>query len=62
MYKFLTVTGSCGSPYDIGSCEQQANKMLTQGYELVQVYQTITRRCFGGGQSVLVMVFRQRAA
>jgi len=42
MYKFLTVKGSCGSPYDIGSCEQQANKMLTQDYELLQVYQTTT--------------------
>ncbi len=62
MYKFLTVKGSCGSPYDIGSCEQQANKMLTQDYELLQVYQTTTPGCLGSGQSVLVMVFRQKAA
>lgn len=62
MYKFLVVKGSCGTPYDIGSCEQQANKMLQQGYELVQVYQSSRSSCVWNTQSVLVMVFRQKAA
>jgi hypothetical protein len=61
VYKFITVQGSCGNPYDIAKCEQHANGMLSQGYELVQVYQTTTAGCTGT-QSVLVMIFRHRGA
>lgn len=57
MYKFVTIKGSCGSPYNIADCEAQANKMSTNGYKLVQVYQTTTSGCIFSGQSVLVMVF-----
>jgi hypothetical protein len=59
MYKFITMKGSCGSPYDIGKSEEHANKMAAQGYDLVQVYQTSTSGCFGA-QSALVMVFKKR--
>jgi len=59
MYKFVTMQGSCGSPYDIGKCESTANKMSDNGYDLVQVYQSSTRAC-GGSKSVLVMVFKAR--
>lgn len=59
MYKFVVVKGSCGQPYDFGACEQQANALQQQGYDLVQVYQTSTPGCSGSGQSVLVMVFRK---
>jgi len=58
MYKFVTISGSCGNPYDIGKCESNANQMLQQGYELMQVYQTTTPGCFSTN-SVLVMVFKQ---
>jgi hypothetical protein len=57
MYKFITVTGSCGSPYDVSKCESNANDMLQKGYELVQVYQTTTPGCFSSNSS-LVMVFK----
>jgi hypothetical protein len=60
MYRFLTVKGSCGQPYDVGACQEHANTMSAEGYDLVQVYQTSTSGCFGGTQSVLVMVFRRR--
>ncbi len=60
MYKFITVKGSCGNPYDISVCEKHANTMDQQGYDLVQVYQSTTSRCCGGAQSILVMVFKKR--
>ena len=59
MYKFVMIQGSCGSPYDIGKSESQANAMYNQGYELVQVYQTTASGCFST-KSVLVMVFKTR--
>ena len=58
MYKFIVSTGSCGSPYDVGKSEQQANQMAQQGYELVQVYQTSMKGCCSP-KSVLVMVFKK---
>ena len=57
-YKFVTVQGSCGSGYDVKQCEGHANRMLGQGYELIQVYQSSVPSCFGGSNSTLVMVFR----
>ncbi len=60
MYRFVTVKGSCGNPYDVGACEQHANRMAGEGYDLVQVYQSTTPSC-GGGQSVLIMIFRSTA-
>jgi len=60
MYKFVTVKGSCGNPYDVNACEQHANTMGAQGYELVQVYQTaMGGGCCTGPSSVLVMVFKK---
>lgn len=59
MYRFITIQGSCGSPYNIAACEKNANKMLQEGYELVQVYQTSTSSCLAGSKSVLVMVFKR---
>ena len=59
MYKFIMIQGNCGSPYDIGNSEGQANKMYQQGYDLVQVYQTTTAGCFST-KSALVMVFKKR--
>jgi hypothetical protein len=60
MYKFITIQASCGqSGYSIPKCEEAANKMSSQGYELVQVYQTMTPGC-GGSNSSLVMVFKRR--
>lgn len=32
MYKFITMEGSCGNPYDVTKCEQHANKMAGEGY------------------------------
>ena len=58
MYKFVTVEGNCGNPYDIGVCETNSNKMAAEGYELVQVYQTTSKGC-GSAKSILVMVFRK---
>lgn len=60
MYKFITIKGSCGAPYDIASCEGHANKMLSDGYELVQVYQTTTAQCLGQKSSILVMIFKKQ--
>ena len=57
MYRFLTIQGSCGKPYDIQAVEQSANQMAATGFDLVQVYETRIAGCFGA-QSVLVMVFR----
>lgn len=59
MYKFVTMQGACGNPYDIAKCENAANKMSENGYELVQVYQSSTAGC-GGAKSILVMVFKAR--
>ena len=61
MYKFITVEGKCGQPYNLAECEGHANRMHEQGYELVQVYQTTMAAC-GGGKSVLVIVFRKTDA
>jgi hypothetical protein len=63
MYKFVTIEGSCNSPYDINACEGHANRMAAEGYFLVQVYQTTIHRkgCCTAPKSVLVMVFRQTA-
>ncbi|HEV3430643.1 MAG TPA: hypothetical protein VG320_22415 [Paraburkholderia sp.] len=58
MYKFITIEGACGKPYDTASCERHANRMAAEGYWLVQVYQSSTATC-GGSKSVLVMVFRR---
>jgi hypothetical protein len=57
MYKFITIEGVCGKPYDTATCERHANRMAQEGYWLVQVYQSSTSTC-GGSKSVLVMVFR----
>lgn len=59
MYKFVVVQGSCGAPYDINACEVQANRMLSEGYELAHVYQTSVKSCFGQASSSLVMVFKK---
>jgi hypothetical protein len=59
MYKFVTVEGSCGSPYDTATCEANANKMAEQGFELVQVYQSTSAACVGQSKSILVMVFKK---
>jgi hypothetical protein len=58
MYKFVTMEGSCGNPYDVGKCEQHANRMRQEGFQLVQVYQTTSASCCGA-KSVLVMIFHQ---
>ena len=58
MYRFVTAEGTCGNPYSLEKCEQNANKMLGEGFELVQVYQTTTPGC-GGSKSILVMVFKK---
>lgn len=59
MYKFIVIRGRCGQDaYNIAHCEQNANMMLQQGYELVQVYQTTTPGCIAN-KSALVMVFKQ---
>jgi hypothetical protein len=58
MYKFVTVEGSCGQPYNTATCERHANRMAEEGYWLVQVYQSSTSGCIGS-KSVLVMVFRR---
>jgi len=60
MYKFVVVQGRCGQPYNVAESEEHANRMLGQGYELVQVYQTVTSTCFGSSSS-LVMVFKKRS-
>jgi hypothetical protein len=59
MYKFVTIEGSCGNPYDVRVCEGNANKMAEQGYDLVQVYQSTSASCIGQSKSVLVMVFKK---
>ncbi len=59
MYKFIMIEGSCGSPYDLKSCESHANKMTTEGYTLEHVYQTTTASCLGQSKRVLVMVFKK---
>lgn len=59
MYKFVMIQGNCGSEYDIGKSESQANKMYQQGYDLVQVYQSSTSGCLNT-KSVLIMVFKER--
>ena len=58
MYKFVTMEGSCGSPYDVSKCEQHTNRMSDEGYVLIQVYQTTSTSCCGP-KSVLVMIFRK---
>jgi hypothetical protein len=59
MYKFVVISGSCGSPYSIAQAEQSANSMAQQGYVLDHVYQSSTTGCFGTS-SALVMIFRPR--
>jgi hypothetical protein len=59
MYKFVVVQGKCGQPYNVGESEQHANRMAQEGYDLVQVYQTVTKTCVGSTSS-LVMVFKKR--
>jgi hypothetical protein len=59
MYKFLVVQGKCGQPYNVAESEQHANRMAKEGYDLVQVYQSISSTCFGTSSS-LVMVFKKR--
>lgn len=61
MYKFVAVLGSCGSPPNLASCEVQADTMATQGYELLQVFNTTTLSCFGRAKPTIVMVFRQKS-
>lgn len=60
MYKFIMVSNSCGSNYDLNQCEAHANKMANEGYDLFQVYQSNTAACIGSSKSVLVMVFKKR--
>ena len=45
MYRFVTIQSSCGTGYDIDDCEEAANKMQRNGFELVQVYQSSTWGC-----------------
>ena len=60
MYRFVTIEGSCcEDTYNIGHCEESANKMLRNGFELIQVYQTSTKGCVGS-KSILVMVFKSK--
>jgi hypothetical protein len=60
VYRFVTIKGSCcEDAYDIGRCEESANKMEKNGFELVQVYQTSTSGCVGS-KSMLVMVFKSK--
>jgi len=60
MYKFITIeAGCCQSGYSLTKCEDNANQMYKQGYDLVQVYQTSTPGC-GTSNSALVMVFKKR--
>lgn len=60
MYKFVTIqAGCCSSGYNLKKCEENANKMATQGYDLIQVYQTTMAGC-GGANSSLVIVFKKR--
>jgi len=42
MYKFVVVQARCGQPYNVTESEQHANRMDTEGFDLVQVYQTVT--------------------
>jgi hypothetical protein len=59
MYKFVVLeSGCCSSGYSIGKAEQTSNKMVQDGYKLIQVYQTTTPGC-GTSQSALVMVFQR---
>lgn len=61
MYKFVTIQGGCcQSTYNVSECEATANKMLKQGYVLVQVYQSTTPGC-GTPHHALVMIFRKRS-
>ena len=66
VYRFVTIQSSCGATYDIDDCEEAANKMARNGFELVQVYQSSTwgcsidQGCCMGKKSVLVMVFKSR--
>ena len=60
MYKFIMVQGDCGGDYDMQGCEEQANKMDANGYDLVQVYQSRASSCVGRSKSILVMVFKKR--
>lgn len=62
MYKFVAVQGKCADSYDIKKAEEITNKMLAEGYELVQAYQSSAGSCMGP-KSILIMIFRkQRAA
>ena len=61
MYKVVLVPAGCGdNALDVGLIEKNANKMSTQGYDLVQVYQTTTAGCTGS-KSACVMVFKRVA-
>lgn len=59
MYKFVTIEGSCGKPYDVNQCEAHANRMSSEGYILIQVYQTTTSACCSGPKGILVMIFKK---
>ena len=62
MYKFIIIeAGCCSSGYSLSKCEENANKMASNGFDLVQVYQTSTPGC-GSTNSSLVMVFKKRSA
>jgi len=56
MYKFVTIAGSCGSPYNLAKAEQTAVSMAQQGFRLAHVFQSTTPGCFGTNNA-LVMVF-----
>ncbi len=61
MYKFITVKGSCNSPYNIKDAEEHCNKMVAQGYELDQCYQSNMQQCMNSNSSILVLVFKKQS-
>jgi hypothetical protein len=59
MYKVILVPASCGqSTLDVGLIEKNANTMASQGFQLVQVYQTTSAGCTGPKTSA-VMIFKK---
>jgi hypothetical protein len=59
MYKFGTLSGSCGNPVDLAKAEKLANEMAQQGWILAHVFQSTTRGCLGTN-SAIVMIFKQQ--
>lgn len=62
MYKVILVPAACGTnALDVKLVENNANTMASQGYELVQAYQSSTAGCTGP-KSAAVLIFKQRGA